>query len=116
LHHNYCTSLAVVLFMTSCCDIIIYHEETRRRSESAYIRQVNFFYSFHISFGDGDGLHEGDGWCVVGGTDSVEDWTEWDTQTERQTDKSENNLADIINNGCWCWQHFWLHTAKIQRY
>ena len=30
------------------------HSTTRRRSESAYIRQVN-------SFGDGDGLGEGDG-------------------------------------------------------
>ena len=50
---------------------------TRRRSDSAYIRQDGF--------GDGDGLHEGDGWWVVGRT-HTEEWTECaHTHTHRHT-------------------------------
>ena len=49
------------------------------------------FLQLLYSFGEGDGLHEGDGRCVVGETHIVEDWTECaqctDTHIDRQTDR-----------------------------
>ena len=39
-------------------------------------------------------MHEGDGWCVVGGTHTIEDWTEC-AQTHRQTNSQTDRQTKV---------------------
>ena len=86
---NFCVSLVMSYWNKT---------KTRRRSESAYIRQVHI-PTIWCQFGDG--------WCVVGGTRTVEDWTDCaqtHTHTHTHTQKWKQyicqfhsvHLADII--------------------